>query len=58
MTVTRWSAEIVEDPDQPGELLLDLGQTLCDTLGWRVGDQLEWIDNRDGTWTLKKITTP
>jgi len=58
MTVTRWSVEIVEDPDQPGELLLDLGQALCDTLGWQVGDQLQWIDNRDGSWTLEKIPTP
>ena len=57
MTVTRWSVEIVEDPDQPGELLLDLGQALCDTLGWQVGDQLEWLDNKDGTWTLQKTTS-
>ena len=58
MTVTRWSVEIVEDPDQPGELLLDLGQALCDTLGWKVGDQLVWKDNQDGSWTLEKIPTP
>jgi hypothetical protein len=58
MTVTRWSVEIVEDPNQPGELLLDLGQALCDTLGWKVGDQMKWLDNGDGSWTLKKIQTP
>ena len=58
MTVTRWSVEIVEDPDCPGELLLDLGPALCDTLGWQVGDHLEWLDNKDGSWTLKKIPTP
>jgi hypothetical protein len=22
--------------------------------GWKVGDTLEWIDNKDGSWTLKK----
>ena len=55
MTVTRWSVEIVEDPDQPGELLLDLGQDLCDQLGWRPGDLLEWTDNKDGSCILKKI---
>lgn len=58
MTKTRWSVKIVEDPDQPGELLLDLGQTLCDTLGWRPGDQVTWKDNKDGTWTLEKTSTP
>ena len=23
--------------------------------GWQEGDELEWIDNKDGTWTLKKL---
>jgi hypothetical protein len=47
---------IVEDPEQPGELLLDLGNELCDELGWKSGDVIEWIDNKDGSWTLKKST--
>lgn len=57
MTVTRWSVQVVADPDQPGELLLDLGQALCDELGWREGDQLVWKDNQDGSWTLTKTTS-
>ena len=56
MTVTRWFVELVSDPDQPGELLLDLDQTLCDQLGWRPGDQIEWKDNQDGSWTIRKKT--
>jgi len=47
-------ATVVEDPDNPGELLLDLGTELCAELGWQVGDTLEWIDNKDGTWLLQK----
>jgi len=47
---------IVEDPDQPGELLLDLGNELCDQLGWQPGDTIKWIDNHDGTFTLRKLT--
>lgn len=23
-------------------------------LGWTVDDELEWIDNKDGTFTIKK----
>tara|TARA_Y100001972_G_scaffold125130_1_gene175708 strand:+ start:1018 stop:1167 length:150 start_codon:yes stop_codon:yes gene_type:complete len=23
--------------------------------GWKEGDELEWIDNKDGTCTLKKL---
>lgn len=24
-------------------------------LGWKEGDELEWVDNEDGTFTLKKV---
>lgn len=45
---------VIEDPDNPQELLLVLGPDVCDRLGWKPGDTVEWIDNKDGTWTLKK----
>jgi len=45
------------DPDIPGEFLLDLGDDLVTALGWQAGDQVEWIDNQDGTWTIQKTTT-
>ena len=45
---------VVEDPDNPGALLLDLGTELCAELGWQVGDILEWTENKDGTWLLSK----
>ena len=50
----KFTATVVQDPDNPDELLLDLGTELCDHMGWGVGDVLQWIDNEDGTWTLKK----
>jgi hypothetical protein len=54
--MTRYSfiTTIVEDPDHPGEMLLDLGDELCEHLGWKPGDELDWVDNKDGTWTLRK----
>jgi hypothetical protein len=57
MNPLRCIRTIVEDPEQPGELLLDLGNELCDELGWQEGDVIEWIDNKDGSWTLKKNNT-
>jgi len=36
------------------EYILPLGFDLCDELGWTIGDNLLWIDNKDGTFTLKK----
>ena len=23
-------------------------------LGWNLGDKIEWIDNKDGSWILRK----
>ena len=48
---------VVEDPDNPGELLLDLGNELCAQLGWQVGDTIEWIDRKDGSWLLRSAST-
>jgi bifunctional DNA-binding transcriptional regulator/antitoxin component of YhaV-PrlF toxin-antitoxin module len=25
-----------------------------ESAGWKEGDVIEWIDNGDGTWTLRK----
>ncbi len=48
------TVRVVEDPEDPNQLLLDLGTELCEQLGWSAGDSLEWIDNQDGSWTLQK----
>ena len=48
------TAQVVEDPEHPGELLLDLGLELCAQLGWQVGDTIEWTDQKDGTWLMIK----
>lgn len=50
--------KVVEDPEDPTQLMLDLGLELCASLGWASGDTVSWTDNMDGTWTLQKITTP
>jgi hypothetical protein len=47
---------VVEDDQDPEQLLLDLGTELCEQLGWQVGDSLTWTDNQDGSWTLTKST--
>jgi hypothetical protein len=48
---------VVEDEQDPDQLLLDLGTELCEQLGWQVGDTLDWTDNGDGSWTLTKQQT-
>ena len=46
--------KVIEDPDHPGELLLNLGHELCAEIGWKVGDTVQWIDQKDGTWLMTK----
>jgi DNA-binding Xre family transcriptional regulator len=50
--MTTRTVQVIEDPDNPEELLLDLGTELCEELGWKVGDTVQWIDNKDGTWQI------
>jgi hypothetical protein len=54
--MTTKIVQVIENPNNPEELLLDLGTELCAELGWAVGDTVQWIDNKDGTWQLIKTT--
>lgn len=51
--MTRWTSTIDEDPET-GELILPLPQEFLDSQGWVEGDTLEWIDQGNGSWQLKK----
>jgi hypothetical protein len=42
------------EKDENGDLILPLGDELCAQVGWKVGDTIEWIDNGNGTWTMRK----
>lgn len=50
-----WTITVEEDPET-GELLLPLPADLLVMQGWVEGDTLEWSDNKDGSWTLSKVT--
>jgi hypothetical protein len=49
----HWEITVEEDPET-GELILPLPQELLDTQGWKEGDELDWTDNGDGTWSITK----
>jgi adenosyl cobinamide kinase/adenosyl cobinamide phosphate guanylyltransferase len=44
---------IVTDPET-GELILPLDHEIFDETGWEIGDTLEWIDQKNGSWVLRK----
>lgn len=48
-----WTVTLEEDPET-GDLILPFTDEILADVGWREGDVLEWIDNKDGTWTLVK----
>ena len=54
--MTTRTVQVIEDPNNPEELLLDLGTELCEELGWKAGDTVQWIDNKDETWQIIKST--
>jgi len=43
----------VKENDE-GELYIEFSDEILDLAGWEIGDQLEWKDNGDGSWTLSK----
>lgn len=47
----KWTATIEEDAE--GQYIVFPPESL-EELGWKEGDTIEWIDNRNGSWTLMK----
>jgi hypothetical protein len=45
---------IQKDP-KTGELYIELPKDTLANLGWTEDDDLEWIENKDGTWQIKKV---
>lgn len=48
-----YTIQLEEDPET-GDLILPLSDEILAEAGWAPGDTLEWIDNNDGTFILKK----
>lgn len=48
-----WTLTVEQDPDT-GDLVLPFTPEILEELKWKEGDVLEWIDNKDGSWSLIK----
>lgn len=44
----------IETDPETGDLILPFTDEMLNEVGWKIGDVLEWIDNEDGTWTIRK----
>ena len=49
----QWIITLEEDPET-GDLILPLNDDILEGTGWQPGDTIEWIDNKDGSWTMQK----
>lgn len=56
MANKTWTINLEEDPET-GDLILPLNDDILEGTGWKPGDRIDWIDNKDGSWTMKKIET-
>jgi nitrous oxide reductase accessory protein NosL len=51
--MSKWTIIVEEDPETK-ELMLPFSDDMLAEVGWKEGDVLEWIDNKNGSWTLRK----
>ena len=49
----KWTVDTTVDPET-GDYILKLPEEVLEATGWQIDDILEWIDNEDGSWTLRK----
>lgn len=48
-----YTVELELDPETL-DLILPFPDEILKETGWGMGDSLEWIDNKDGTFTVRK----
>jgi hypothetical protein len=54
----KWVLSISEYEDlitSEKETFIELPDDLLKETGWKEDDELEWVDNKDGTFTLRKV---
>lgn len=49
MTPKQWTVTLEDDG------VLPLPDDLMTEAGWDVGDEIEWIDNGDGSWSMRRV---
>jgi len=47
-----WTVEVEQAPD--GEYFIQLNDEILEESGFKIGDEVEWIDRKDGSWELRK----
>ena len=53
-----WTLNLEEADDGSGDAILTFPPDLLEQAGWKEGDTLKWIDQKDGSWLLKTVDGP
>lgn len=53
--INKTSTLEVKEDISTGELYIELSDELLDESGFAINDTIEWIDNKNGSWTLRKV---
>jgi hypothetical protein len=46
-----WTLDVQEID---GEFFIEFPDEVLEGTGWKIGDAINWVDNKDGSWTLTK----
>ena len=57
MKLKSWTLNLEEADEGSGDAILTFPPDLLEQAGWKEGDTLKWIDQKDGSWQLKKVDT-
>jgi len=49
-----WTLTVEDDPET-GDAILTFPPDLLEQAGWKEGDTINWIDQKDGSWRLVKV---
>jgi hypothetical protein len=49
---------ILEVKEQDGYQYIEIPDALMKKMGWKIGDTIDWQDNKDGSWSLLKVASP
>lgn len=51
-----WTVEVIQDPANSEDLLLEFPEELLQRAGWKAGDTIVWTIENDAVILSKKIT--
>lgn len=49
-----YTIDLIKDYETD-DMFLPLTDEILKESGWEVGDEIQWIDNKDGSWTMRKV---